>query len=104
MEKFLPIMEEVYLSNELSDAEKLLLPLLYSLSIKEGVCRASNNYLALCTKWNISKVKRTLSKLKEHKQIKSTVIRDDRMVITERKIKVLNKSYNFKSLKGLCNE
>ena len=62
---FITIPYFVY-NSRLSDAEKITLGLLYSLSSKEGFCYASNSYLAEKLLKSEEAIKQTIKKLKKH--------------------------------------
>lgn len=70
-EKFLGIWipSEILLNNDLSDKEKLLLSIIFNLSIKSGYCYANNRYFSNLLNISIGRVSKLINSLKQKQEI-----------------------------------
>lgn len=70
-EKFLGIWipAEVLLNNTLADKEKLLLAIIFNLSIKTGYCYANNRYFSNLLNISIGRISKLINLLKQKEEI-----------------------------------
>lgn len=65
------IPSEILLDKQLTDKEKILMSIIFNLSLKEGYCYASNRYLSEILGVTIDRVSKIVNKLKDKELIKT---------------------------------
>lgn len=94
-EKFLGIWipSEILLNNNLSDKEKLLLSIIFNLSIKTGYCYANNRYFSNLLNISIGRISKLINSLKQKEEIEIIYKYDDKTkALKTREIYLKNKT------------
>ncbi len=103
---------EILLNNTLADKEKILMSIIFNLSLKEGYCYASNRYLSEILGVTLDRVSKLINKLKNKSLVKIEFeYRDGTKEIAKRKIILNDKAllgivksdytYSSKQLEGI---
>lgn len=103
---------EILLKNTLSDKEKILMSIIFNLSLKEGYCYASNRYLSGILGITIDRVSKLINKLKNKSLVKIEFeYKEGTKEIAKRKIILKDKvlldivkntyTYSSKQLEGI---